>query len=76
MKKIAVLRTGYVGLTAARAEEVLPAHSQLRYCQNPYEAARGSAAVFIATDWKEFQDLDWNRMGSLMQGKTILDGRA
>ncbi len=65
----------YDPVAAARAQEVLPPHSRLLYCQDAYEAATGSDAAFIATDWKEFRDLDWNRLGSLMKGNTILDGR-
>ncbi len=70
----ATVRT-YDPVAASRAQEVLPPHSRLHYCEDAYEAAKGSDAVFIATDWKQFRDLDWNRMGSLMKGKTILDSR-
>ncbi|MCZ7626777.1 MAG: hypothetical protein M5R38_14275 [Candidatus Methylomirabilis sp.] len=30
----------------------------LTYCQDPYEAATGADALVVATEWKEFADLD------------------
>ncbi len=59
----------------ATAEKVLPAHERLRYCSDAYEAAEDSDAIFIATNWPEFRDLDWQRIGSAMTAKTVVDGR-
>lgn len=57
------------------AEKVLPAHERLRYCSDAYEAAQDSHVIFIATNWPEFQNLDWQRIGSGMAAKTVVDGR-
>ncbi len=62
-----------VAITAAR--RVAPPHDGLRYCDDAYDAAQGSSAVLIATDWNVFRGLDWQRVRRSMCGSTIVDGR-
>jgi UDPglucose 6-dehydrogenase len=40
-----------------------------------YEVAQDSEALLIATEWKEFRDLDWNRIRESMGRPLIIDGR-
>jgi len=47
----------------------------LTYCQDPYEAATGADALVVATEWKEFADLDLTRVRGLMRRPILLDGR-
>jgi UDPglucose 6-dehydrogenase len=47
----------------------------VRYCEDPCEAARGSDALLLATEWSEYRKLDWRRMYASMRGHTIVDGR-
>jgi UDPglucose 6-dehydrogenase len=47
----------------------------VRFCKNPYEAASDSDLVFIATEWDEFNKLDWNKVKKLMHVPTMVDGR-
>jgi UDPglucose 6-dehydrogenase len=70
-----VLVRAYDPVAAAAATRVLPPHAGLRYCESPYDAAQGSSALFIATDWPQFRELDWRRMRCVMSGATIVDGR-
>jgi UDPglucose 6-dehydrogenase len=49
--------------------------SRISYHNDPYEAASGADAIFIATEWPEFRTLDFARLGSLMKSKVIFDGR-
>jgi UDPglucose 6-dehydrogenase len=55
-----------------RAKVVLP---ELRYCSNPYDAARGAEAVVITTEWEEFKELDWTQVRGLVARPLIVDGR-
>ncbi len=48
---------------------------RISYHNDPYEAANGADAIFIATEWPEFRALDFARLGSLMKAKVIFDGR-
>ena len=45
------------------------------YCEDPYEAASACDAVILATEWPQYDLLDWGRVGSLMKRRVIFDGR-
>ena len=45
------------------------------FCDDLYSAARGAEAILILTEWEQFQILDWERLGSLLHRKLIIDGR-
>jgi len=47
----------------------------LQYETDPYEAARGSDAVVIATEWDNFRDLDFTLLRQVMRTPIIVDGR-
>jgi UDPglucose 6-dehydrogenase len=55
-----------------KAREVFP---DVRYCADPYEAARDSEALLVVTEWEEFRKIDWQRLRSVMDRPLILDGR-
>jgi len=40
-----------------------------------YAVVKDADALVIATDWKEYTKLDWERMKELMKGNLIIDGR-
>ena len=42
---------------------------------DPYEVADRADALIIATDWPEFQTLDWNRIHDVMARPVVFDGR-
>ncbi|MEU5691052.1 UDP-glucose/GDP-mannose dehydrogenase family protein [Actinosynnema sp. NPDC020468] len=42
---------------------------------DPYEAARGAAAVVLLTEWPQFRTLDWARVAAAMSGSVVLDTR-
>ncbi len=39
------------------------------------EAVSGAEAVLLLTEWREFIELDWDRAGSLMARRVVVDGR-
>ena len=48
---------------------------QLDYHEDPYDALRDADAALICTEWDSFRKLDWERAGSLMARKLLIDGR-
>lgn len=54
------------------ARRVLP---DIAYCPDPYEAARGSDALILLTEWEEFRSLDLVRLRTLMRRPVLIDGR-
>ncbi|MBI2546243.1 nucleotide sugar dehydrogenase [Candidatus Woesearchaeota archaeon] len=47
----------------------------ITYCDNPYQVAEQADALLILTEWKEFSELDLNKIKQLMRTKIIIDGR-
>ncbi len=48
---------------------------QVQYHEDPYDALRDADAALICTEWSTFRTLDWERGGSLMARKLVIDGR-
>jgi UDPglucose 6-dehydrogenase len=45
------------------------------YCKDAYEAADGSDALMILTEWEEFRELDLSEIKKRMNSPVIVDGR-
>jgi UDPglucose 6-dehydrogenase len=60
------------------ARQVLPS-AGLTYCENEYEAARGTHGVLVITEWKRFRDINFARLRDEMlpreEGRVLIDGR-
>jgi UDPglucose 6-dehydrogenase len=54
------------------AAKLLPA---ITYCADAYEAATGSDALILVTDWEEFRSLDMRKLGASMNSPIMIDGR-
>jgi UDPglucose 6-dehydrogenase len=54
------------------AREIAP---EIEYGKDPYETTAGADLVMVLTDWSEYHDLDWDRIGRGMRGKSVFDGR-
>jgi UDPglucose 6-dehydrogenase len=48
---------------------------QVAMCTSPYEAADGADAVVVCTPWREFRQVDLERVAAAMRGDLLLDGR-
>jgi len=68
----AILRA-YDPVAMDRARDLLP--PRLRFCGSALEAAEGSDAVVIVTEWKEFTRLDFRKLRTAMRTPLILDLR-
>src|SRR5579872_4136779 len=55
-----------------RAKKEIP---DVTYCQDAYEAAKGTDAVLLLTEWEEFRKVDWSRLADLVERPLIIDGR-
>jgi UDPglucose 6-dehydrogenase len=55
-----------------KAEKEIP---DVTYCKDAYEAAKGTDAVLLLTEWDEFRKIDWNRLATLVERPLIIDGR-
>jgi UDPglucose 6-dehydrogenase len=56
-----------------RVREILG--SSIEYAASTYEAARGTDALLILTEWEEFSTLDLDRLGRELKYPIIIDGR-
>ena len=55
-----------------KARAVLPGVS---FASDPYHAVKDADAVILATEWKEFRDLDWKRISKEVSRPLLIDAR-
>ena len=65
--------TAYDPAAIERGREIL--HSSVIFANSPYEAAQGSDALLILTEWEEFANLDLNRLRQDLRYPIVIDGR-
>lgn len=58
-----------------RAKAELPPSASLSYAEDAYEAARDADAVLVLTDWREFAELDLQKLSSALRYAIMIDGR-
>jgi UDPglucose 6-dehydrogenase len=64
----------YDPAATAKAEPFLPS-GHVTFARDAYDAAAGSDALLILTEWKEFAGLDLGRIRSLLKYPIVIDGR-
>jgi len=47
----------------------------VEFCEDPYSAVKGCDAVVLATEWKEYEQLDLKKLASTMRMPVLVDGR-
>ena len=50
-------------------------NSEVTLCESPLEVATDCDAVVLVTEWNDYRELDWQRMGEVMRARYVLDGR-
>lgn len=50
-------------------------NGRITYCDSAEEAAKGSSAMVLVTEWDEFRSISFADIGKLMEEKVIFDGR-
>ena len=62
--------------TMEKAKEVFAENAvELEYCRDPYEVAKNSHALIIATEWDDFSNLNLRSLKSNLKKPVIFDGR-
>lgn len=62
-------------LPAARLE-LADAGPRLSFAEDPYDAARGAHAIALLTDWREYRELDYERIhAGMAKPAFVFDGR-
>ena len=46
-----------------------------QYLEDMYEVAEGADVVIVCTEWNEYRNPDFGRLGQIMKRKLVLDGR-
>jgi UDPglucose 6-dehydrogenase len=49
--------------------------TDVEYCEDEYEAARGADALVVVTEWNQFRRLDMDRLKQMMREPNIIDLR-
>lgn len=57
------------------AKKLLPNNSQIKWCADELEAAEGSDALVLLTEWKQFRFLDFDEIRIKMNGRAFFDMR-
>jgi len=57
------------------AESILPAGPQLRFVEDAYTAAADADALLVLSDWREFAELDLQRLHTALRYAIVVDGR-
>lgn len=65
--------TAYDPVATENAKKILG--DSISYAQSAYEAARDANALFVVTEWPEFQQLDVKALLDVMKQPIIFDGR-
>jgi UDPglucose 6-dehydrogenase len=61
------------GSVNARAALTIKELKMVKFCEDAYKAASGSDLLIVSTDWDDFKQLDFERVGKLMTQKIIVD---
>jgi UDPglucose 6-dehydrogenase len=57
------------------AENMRGLFEQVAYCDNAYDVSDGADVVIMVTEWNEFKNIDFERLGAHAKGKVLFDGR-
>lgn len=47
----------------------------ITYCDDIYQTAADTDALFLVTEWTEFRSPDWHKVGDTMRTRVLFDGR-
>jgi UDPglucose 6-dehydrogenase len=56
-------------------DQAKPHLDEVTFAASPYECAEGADAVVILTEWDAFRALDFERLGSVMRQRVLIDLR-
>ncbi len=53
----------------------LPGIQNVTWCRDAYAAAEGADCLVLLTEWNEYRDLDFDRLGAVMRNRNFVDCR-
>lgn len=56
-------------------ENVRALNGNIELAENAYACADGADAILLVTEWNEFKQLDFAKLGALVKNKVLFDGR-
>jgi len=65
----------YDPIALPKAKILLNRFDQVYFASDEYDAAENSDAIILATEWKQFQFADFEKIGASMNSKVFFDGR-
>jgi UDPglucose 6-dehydrogenase len=72
LQRAGALVQAYDPVAMASARQLFPG---VHFCTDAYEAASGTDAVLLLTEWNEFKQLDMERVRAGMRRAVLIDGR-
>ncbi len=67
--------TGHDPVAIASFQQTFGPHPNLRYCPDMYQAATGSQALLVITEWDDYRSANLTRLRAAMASPLIVDGR-
>lgn len=64
-----------IGVDPVAGENAARSIKGLIFEADPYNAAVGAHAMILVTEWNEFLELDYGKIGDAMESKIVVDGR-
>lgn len=55
------------------AQRILP--QKVKFCNDPYEAAKDVQAILLITEWDEFKEIDFEKLKKVVSSPILIDGR-
>jgi UDPglucose 6-dehydrogenase len=74
-ERLRALGATVVGYDPHAAESAVRTQPELEVAPSAYEAARDAHCVVLCTEWDEFQELDFDKLGEIMASRVFVDGR-
>ncbi|MBI5346925.1 MAG: UDP-glucose/GDP-mannose dehydrogenase family protein [Chlamydiae bacterium] len=74
LKEGAILRL-YDPISMEKAKTLLESHPNMTWCESEFDAAKGSDAIALLTEWKQFRVVDFGPILKNMNHPAIFDGR-
>ena len=65
----------YDPVSHENVQALLSSSKQITFCSDEYEAARGTDAIALVTEWKQFRSIDFRRILPLVNQRVFFDGR-
>lgn len=65
----------YDPVAMGKAKELLPDFDQIFWAEDEYQAALGTDAVILMTEWKQFRFVDFDRLKQMVNMPLLFDGR-